>query len=243
MIRLTCLAAFVGLLLVGPLRAEDNPVEAKLDVARAEFDKAIEKAEADIVAGLKAKATAAQKAGDLKALQRAEAELKAFQDDGTPPKLVSVKEYDAAVAAARVKMEAAFVAAVKQHTKDGNRELAEAAQADLDEFKKSGRPRDPFVQGSHWGAKEAKAEFFIIKRDGDAVTVRYKGASIVLNADAKVKNGIVFWAIGDVSKLERGMAFAGVIRPGPGRGECQMDFTFKDGSKGAPRVFVLDPAK
>src|SRR5262245_56842674 len=104
--------------------AEDDPVEQKLTAAKDAFEKAAEKARAGLLAELKKKEEAAQKAGDLKTLEKVQAEAKAFEDSGELPKVILVKEYEGQLRTARAKLEEAYRVAVKQYTKDGKIALA-----------------------------------------------------------------------------------------------------------------------
>jgi hypothetical protein len=58
--------------------AAEDVVEKKLVAAKGEYEKAAVKARAGLAADLKKKADAAQKAGDLAALEKVETEIKAF---------------------------------------------------------------------------------------------------------------------------------------------------------------------
>lgn len=71
--------------------ADEDPVEKKLAAAKEEYEKAAEKARGGLLAELKKKEEAAQKAGDLKTLEKVQAEATSFEDSGELPKSVSVK--------------------------------------------------------------------------------------------------------------------------------------------------------
>ncbi|HVK14654.1 MAG TPA: hypothetical protein VM597_38300 [Gemmataceae bacterium] len=120
--------------------ADEDVVEKQLLAAKLEFESAAEKARTGLLADLKKKEEAAQKAGDLKTLEKVQAEAKAFEADGTLPKAVAVKGYESQLRTARAKLEEEYAAAVKQYTKGGKIALAKAVQQELDEFKKGGVP-------------------------------------------------------------------------------------------------------
>ena len=135
---------FVNLVACGVLvggvaaAAEDDAVEKKLTAAKEEFAKSVEKAKAGLLADLKKRQDDAQKAGDLKLVEKAQAETKAFDTNGTLPKLVSVKSYESQLKTARAKLEDVYVGSVKQYTKDGKFATAKAIDKELDEFRKAG---------------------------------------------------------------------------------------------------------
>lgn len=118
--------------------SETDPVAQKLAAAKDDYKAAAEKARAGLLADLKRKADAAQKAGDLKMLVKVQAEAKAFEDGGGLPKSVPVKTYEGQLGMALARLEEGYAAAVKQYTRDGKIALAKAVQAEWDEFKKGG---------------------------------------------------------------------------------------------------------
>lgn len=124
--------------------ADEDPVEKKLTAAKEEFEKSTEKARAGLLTDLKKRAEAAQKAGDLKALERVQAEAKAFEDSRETPKSVQVKGYEGQLRTAQARLEEEYKAAVKQYTKDGKIALAKVVQGELDDFKGAKN------ETSHW---------------------------------------------------------------------------------------------
>jgi hypothetical protein len=150
--------AMCAVLLGGMLSsADDDPVGAKLAGAKAEYAKDLEKARGVLVGELKKKAETAQKAGNLKALEMIEEEIKALEDKGDLPKSVPTTGYDSDVRRGRAKLGDAYAEAVKGYTKDGKRAQAKAVQQDLDEFKKGdatkvgdGPKADPLEVGTKW---------------------------------------------------------------------------------------------
>lgn len=117
---------------------ETDPVAQKLAAAKEEYKAAAEKARAGLLADLKKKEDAAQKAGDLKTLEKVQAEAKAFEDGGGLPKVVPVKTYEGQLGLARARLEEGYTVAVKQYTRDGKITLAKAVQQEFDEFNKGG---------------------------------------------------------------------------------------------------------
>lgn len=150
------LAAF---LCGGSLAGDDDSVGKNLATAKEAYGKGVEKARDGLLADLKKKAEAAQKAGELKALEKVLAEVKAFEGGGDLPKSVSTKAYEGQLRATRTKLEEAYASSVKQYTKDGKIDRAKAVQSELDEFKK-GTPPKPDGR-KRW--VHAKGEFAMVK--------------------------------------------------------------------------------
>jgi hypothetical protein len=138
MIRPAFLVAACGVLLCGMASAQDDAVGAKVEAAKGQYEKAVEKARNGLSAEIKRKADVAQKAGDLATMEKVLAEAKAFEDTGELPKSVSTKTYESQLRTARARLEEAYAAAVRQYTKDGKIALAKAVQQELDEVKKAG---------------------------------------------------------------------------------------------------------
>ena len=129
-----CVVLFCGVIAA----ADEGSVEKRLTTAKEECTKANEKARAALLADLKKKEEEAQKAGDLKRLERVQAETRAFEAEGTLPSVVSVKSCERQVERARDRLDKTYDMAVKQHTKEGNVDLARATQNEWDDFKKVG---------------------------------------------------------------------------------------------------------
>jgi hypothetical protein len=129
-----CAALIAGL----TSAADDDPVTTKLSAAKAEYESATGKARTGLLADLKKREDAAQKVGDLKTLEKVQAETKAFLDEGVLPKSVPTKGYTGEIRRAKLKMSAAFAAAVKQYTKDGNLKAAKQVQEQADVFDADG---------------------------------------------------------------------------------------------------------
>ncbi len=137
MTRSAIALVFCGVLVGGGVwAADEDPIGAKLATAKADYEKNLGKARDGLLADLKKKADVAQKAGDLKALEKVEDEVKAFEDKGTVPKLVSTRDFTDATRVARARLMTAYTEAVKEYTVAGKAPLAKAAQATLEELKK-----------------------------------------------------------------------------------------------------------
>ncbi|WP_020472408.1 hypothetical protein [Zavarzinella formosa] len=119
------------------LAADDDLVEKKLTAMKTEYEKGVAKARTGLLEDLKKKEEAAQKMGDLKKLEMAQAEAKAFEDRRELPKSVPVKTYETQLRSARSKLEEAYATAVRDYTKGGKIELAKAVQQQLEEFKRT----------------------------------------------------------------------------------------------------------
>ena len=137
MTRPVAAMVFCGVLIGGVLlAADDDPVGTKLAAAKAEYAKDVEKARGLLIGELNKKAEAAQKAGDLKALEKIEEETKALEEFGDLPKSVPTTVYEDDMQAAKAKLNDAYNAAVKGYVMDGKKATAKAVQAEWDDFKK-----------------------------------------------------------------------------------------------------------
>ncbi len=196
MTRSVIALVFCGVLVGGVVRAADeDAIGAKLATAKAEYEKGLTKARDGLVAELKKKADAAQKAGDLKALEKVDDEIKALEEKDTLPKLVPARDYTEAKRVAAIRLKSAYEAAVKEYTVAGNKDFAKATQAALEELKKEtgsdakdgpddglpvgtklagtavrvvGQPggKPPLVTGNEW-------QTMITKRSGKDFTAEY----------------------------------------------------------------------
>jgi hypothetical protein len=115
----------------------NDAVRTRLDRAKIEYDKAVEKARSSLLGDLKKRTDAAKKAGDLKALEKALEEFQAFEKDGKAPRQLGGGTYEKQMKAARDKLEDSYRAAVKQYTKNDEIQQAKIIQQELEEFLKS----------------------------------------------------------------------------------------------------------
>lgn len=119
------------------LRAEDHPISKKLEAAKAEYSRAVEDQRKELVALLKAKEDAAKKGGDLSGVEKVREEIDKFTTDGTLPKSVEVKSYEAGIKKARAKLEEDYNTAVKEFTQADKIEDAKAVREELSQFRKA----------------------------------------------------------------------------------------------------------
>jgi Lectin C-type domain len=127
-----------------PILIAQDTVTQKLDNAKSEFDAAVEKAKSELLKALLKKEEAAKKAGNLKLLEKIEAEVKALEDHDEMPASVSILNYDKQLLNARRRLAANYKDSVSRYTKEGNIELAKAIQKEFEEFEKlSGHSRTP----------------------------------------------------------------------------------------------------
>ena len=190
--------------------ADENPAEKKLAAAKEEYEKSAGNARAGLVADLKKKEEAAQKNGDLKTLEKVQAEAKAFDDGGELPKSVPVKNYESQMRTARAKLEEVYGVSVKQYTKDGNVALAKAIQQELDEFKK-GMPvaatpqTDAFSAKSVWVNDTKNHVLTVTERKGEKFTARFEvGDKIVREVSGTIKDGKLEWLAKNVRAVSGG---------------------------------------
>jgi hypothetical protein len=125
----------------GPVADDTDPIKARLDQARADFDTQLAKARADALAVFDRRLDAARSAGDLALLKKVQAERDTFADRGEGP-TTGTAEYHQAVRKAREQFAAALAQARKEYTQAGKIPEAEAADLELEAFKKgsAGKP-------------------------------------------------------------------------------------------------------
>lgn len=212
MIRPVSLIVACTILLYGMDVAADNgTVEKKLAVAKEQYDTAVEKARAKLLADLKKKEGAAQKAGDLKTLERVQAEAKAFEESGELPKTVPAKGYESQLRIAQARLEDEYESAVKQYTKDGKVALAKAVQQELDEFKRCGpvavvTAADAFQVKTVWVGDNPRKALTVTERKGERFTAVFEiGDETDRVVTGTIRDGKISWMAKDV-RVIRGSA-------------------------------------
>lgn len=203
MIRSVSLIVVGTVLICGVATAADeDPVEKKLTDAKAEYEKAAENARSGLLADLKKKEKAAQKAGDFKTLEKVQAETKAFEDSGELPKSVPVRRYEGQLRTARALQEEAYGVAVKEYTKDGKIALAKAVHQELDEFKKGGiaaGAAGPFQTESVWVSDTPKRVLTVTERRGETFRARFAiGEDVDREVTGTIKGNRLSWYAKDV---------------------------------------------
>jgi len=247
MYRHVLLSAVYAVLISGMIwAADDDPVEKKLTAAKDEFEKAAHKARAGLVTDLKKKEEAAQKAGELKTLEKVQAEAKGFDERGELPKSVPVNSYESKLRTARAKLEEGYKVAVKEYTKDGNVALAKAVQQELDEFKKTGILSGALQSGTVWVATKPdgsrRAALTVLKRSGNKVTIQYQGPANAIVAEGRIEGPRFTWALADVSKVLKGKPFSGQGELSEQPVKLTLKYSVRGGSAGSVTL-VLDKGK
>ncbi len=130
------LATLWTVFLCATAASAEDAIGMRLTSAVGDFEKATEKARGNLVADLRKKVTAAKSAGDLRTLERLEAEAAAFEDKGELPKSVPIGGFQREMRQARTKLEDAYEAAVREYTQTDQHELAKATQQQLDDLQK-----------------------------------------------------------------------------------------------------------
>lgn len=142
------------------LGADDDLVAEKLKAARKEFERAHKQARTGLLEDLKKKAAAFQKAGNLQSVLQIQAEIEAFEENGTLPNSVSTRVFESLVKRAGIKLDAAYAPAIRQLTMDGMIEAAQALQKELEELKSNyGNPEKPAVITLHNAVGTGKMHF------------------------------------------------------------------------------------
>lgn len=184
----------------------EDVVESKLMAAKDDYETAMSKARAGLLADLKKKAEAAQKSGDLKVLEAVQAEAKAFEEAGELPKSVPSRSYESQIRVARARMEDSYSVAVKQYTKDGSISLAKVIQAELDDFKRNGVvsvPADLVKVNSVWVGDNPRKVLTITERNGEQFRGRFViGGNIERDVTGVVKGDRLSWLAKDVRAIK-----------------------------------------
>ncbi len=206
---------------------EDDPVEMKLTAAKEEYERSLLKARETLLSDLKKKEETAQKAGDLKTLEKIQAETKAFETGETLPKTVSARGYESLKKTARAKLEDGFTAAIKQFTKDGKVAQAKATQEELDEFKNAAPFIDPFQAKSLWVRDAKKLRLRVLERNGESFKAQWSwedinGKDFGGKFAGSIKEGKFSWAGKEIRVTE------GELFPGTKQGTITRD---KEGAR------------
>ncbi|MFO1041545.1 MAG: WD40 repeat domain-containing protein [Planctomycetaceae bacterium] len=137
MFRIMIASILVVSVTVSVYAADDDlvAIQNRLTAATDEFEKAVVKARADLIADMKKEEEAARKAGDLKLLEKLQAETKRLENGEELPKSVSLKVYEAQILAAQSLREVALELAIKQYTQAGKPELAKTLREFADGLK------------------------------------------------------------------------------------------------------------
>lgn len=173
MTRSIRLLAVTAMILCGVVAAAaDDPIDAKLAAAKAEYAKSAEKLKAALLGELKKKAEAAKKAGDLNLLEKVEAEIKAFEEKSAYPKSISTKLYEAEARKAKAKLEDSFGTAIKQYTMDGKIELAKAVRKELEQFKAGGSDSIALFNGKNLSGWKVTGKDDVWAAEGGAIVCK-----------------------------------------------------------------------
>ncbi len=117
--------------------AEDDPIKAKLDKAKAVYDDRTDKLRAALLKSLDDKEDAARKASNKKLVDQIKAERDAFDLRGELPKIVPTANYLRDGKQAWAALEAAYTTAIKEFTRAKQDDEAAAAEKDLKALKEA----------------------------------------------------------------------------------------------------------
>lgn len=196
MIRTALLIVVSNVFIGGIVMASDeDPIEMKLTVAKEEYDKATEKSRARLLADLKKRVEVAQRAGDLQTMEKIQGEIKSFEDDGSLPKSIPVKSYEAQQRMARARLEESLNEAVRDYTKDGRINLAKVVQLELDEFNKgrhvkTGGLKLPALDAKEWSKQGNGLRIWDVK-EGTGIAAE-RGVTIKAQYTGWLIDGTVF---------------------------------------------------
>ena len=121
----------------------DDLVGGKLAAAKEQFAKDLKQARGEVIGELRKKAETAQKAGDLKTIEKIEDEIKALEETGTMPMSIRATSYISSLRRARAMLADAYAEAVKGYTREGELAEAKAIQEEMEEFKRQGEDLKP----------------------------------------------------------------------------------------------------
>lgn len=132
---------------VASARAADDPTKDKLDKAKTAYDEQTEKSRAALIKRLQDREEAARKEGNKKLVDQVKAEREAFESRGELPKTVPTTGYVRESKQARIALEAAYAAAIKEYTKAKKDDEAAVVEKELAAFKEDGEaPAVPLAQ-------------------------------------------------------------------------------------------------
>ncbi|OWK38117.1 hypothetical protein [Fimbriiglobus ruber] len=135
MVGLTCVVTFA--FAAAALRAaDDDPVRVKLERAKATFQAAQEKYQANVTGWLDKREAAARQAGDKKVVDQVKAERQTFTDTGELPKTAPAALKTQFVSA-RSALEAAYQSAVREYTKAKKDDEATALETEMSEWQRT----------------------------------------------------------------------------------------------------------
>jgi len=122
--------------------ADDGEVAGPLARARATYLAAVQKARGQVLAAIDARIKEVAQSGNLENVKSLQMVRKAFESDGVLPARTQVRaqaltEYSTSITQAREAMDAAFSAAVREHTKRLEIDRADAVKTEWAEFKKN----------------------------------------------------------------------------------------------------------
>jgi hypothetical protein len=149
--------------------APPDPIREALDKAKTEYKASITAATKAVLDKFDERIKSAADAGKLDDVLRLREERKAFDEYGTPPKVVALKtaigEYQTAVKAARKKVGEAYELAVKEYTKKLDTDSAEEIRAEYQLFKSGPARPVPSIAGAwQYGAQELKGRITIVQK-------------------------------------------------------------------------------
>lgn len=132
--------ACVVLCLASSVKADEDPVRVKLDKARSTFTAFTKKHQGTVAEWLDKREEVARLKGDKITVDQVKADRQEFQEKGEIPKTAPAA-FKSQLTSARSNLMNAFTTAVREYTRSGNDEAAEAVEKELEDFKDSGEVR------------------------------------------------------------------------------------------------------
>lgn len=238
--------------LVPALAQVDDPIAKKVGAAKETFYADRDKAEKQLLEALTRFENSFKQKGDLKSLETIRAEITAFRNEGTVPKIVPVREYETAMKLARAKLENAYLAGIKSYTQADKLDLAKELQKTLDEFKQSAKPaadpQDFFQPKTSWTNEKRTTFLTVTERKGDDFKANYLvyagNSKTRMVVTGKIKNGTFLWEGKDAIDTDGKpsiMNVQGVLRKDEAGNK--IDFLKFDPKTGYKESHVLAPNK
>jgi hypothetical protein len=193
--------AYVLVSVVPALRAaDDDPVLAKLDKAKAAYHADIEKYQVGVAASFDRQEEAARKNGDKKLIDQLKSERQAFVENRELPK-VAPAAFKFQLSSARSSLEAAYRNAVKEYIKSKQDDEAAAIEKEWDVFKTGGAvvASGPFQPKSVWMNDMPRMLLTVTERKGETFRATFEAeGEIERVVTGTVKDGEISWLAKDV---------------------------------------------
>jgi hypothetical protein len=210
--------------------AEPDPIEERLEKAKAAYVDELEKVKQGLLDLLQKKEDTARAEGKKSVVDQVKAERDAFETKAELPKIVTTAPYQQGLKRTRTVLEEAYNLAIKEYTKAKMDAKASALEQELKALKED-KVKDEFQPGTVWsGTQEwrvpkdsnthtARFKLTVLERDGNTFKARAEipapkgGGTTVRDVKGVTQNGVIRWSAADVVALSgtRGKDMGGTI--------------------------------